>query len=279
MSLFASIKSQNTSDSLRIGVCFSGGGALGFAHIGAIQALNDYGIFPDEISGASMGSIVGSMVASGYTPAQILAIIQQEKMYKTTKILNIISAPLWRKSGISNHNALRKVLREHVPSNSFEGLKMPLYISVTNLLTGNYEIISSGDSLDLWVAASASIPGIFENIKIRDNYYCDGGLLNNMPVQPLTENCNLIIGIDVVPYLPKEDELNNTLNAFLFAIRLAEHNNAKAGRALCDHIIDIPAISTFHEFSFAHYDLIYQYGYDAVEEYIKIHPELDLKNK
>jgi NTE family protein len=265
---------------VRIGLCLSGGGALGFAHIGAIKALEEHGIIADEVSGASMGAIVACFYAAGYTPEQLLEIIRSEKMYKTTKILTYIPRALTKKSGLSTHDALRKVLREHVPGNSFEGLQKPFYLSVTNLRTGEYETISSGDSLDAWVAASASIPAVFESIHINGNMYIDGGVLNNMPAQPLAENCNFIIGINVIPYLPLDNYFDNTLDVLALTIRMTENQNSAPGKALCNHIIDVQAITKFNEFSFGSYDLIYQYGYDAVEKYISEHPEiLDFKNK
>jgi len=62
------------SDSLKrpkIGLVLSGGGAKGLAHIGVLKALEKYGIKPDFIGGTSMGAIVGSMYASGYSADQI----------------------------------------------------------------------------------------------------------------------------------------------------------------------------------------------------------------
>ena len=55
-----------------IGLVLSGGGARGFAHLGLIQALNDSGIFPDIISGTSAGALAGVLYADGYTPKEIL---------------------------------------------------------------------------------------------------------------------------------------------------------------------------------------------------------------
>lgn len=269
-------KAQN-NDNLRIGLCLSGGGALGFAHIGAIKALEEHGIIPDEISGASMGAIIGCFYAAGYTPEQLLDIIVSKKMYKSSTIFSYISGSLTKKTGLSTHNVLRTVLREHVPGDSFAGLRKPFHLSVSNLFTGKCEIISEGDSLDAWVAASASIPAVFESIIINGNTYIDGGVLNNMPAQPLAKNCNFIIGINVTPYLPSENY--GTLDVLNLAIRMAQNQNSEEGKALCNHVIDVSAITKYNEFSFQNYDLIYQYGYDAVEEYIKEHPEIDFISK
>jgi len=54
--------------SYSVGIVLSGGGVRGFAHIGALKALNERGIFPQVISGVSAGAIIGSLYADGYTP-------------------------------------------------------------------------------------------------------------------------------------------------------------------------------------------------------------------
>ena len=58
-----------------LGLCLSGGGALGFAHIGVIQALEDNGIYPTHIIGSSMGAIIGTFYAAGYSPKDLLQLI------------------------------------------------------------------------------------------------------------------------------------------------------------------------------------------------------------
>ena len=59
----------------KIGLVLSGGGARGFAHLGVIQALNEAGIYPDVISGTSAGALAGVLYADGYTPKEILKIM------------------------------------------------------------------------------------------------------------------------------------------------------------------------------------------------------------
>ena len=63
---FSSTRNEST------GLCLSGGGALGFAHIGVLQSLEDHGIYPDYIAGTSMGAIIGTFYAAGFTPQEML---------------------------------------------------------------------------------------------------------------------------------------------------------------------------------------------------------------
>lgn len=254
-----------------IGLCLSGGGALGFAHIGVLQALEDHDVFPTQIAGSSMGAIVGTLYAAGYTPKEMLQLIKDDKLYKITKLMTF--HPTFLKSGISTHEMLQSLIRELIPHNSFEQLKRKMHICVVNLNTAEWEIVNSGNELDKWVAASASIPGIFEAVKKESVFYVDGGLLNNLPSQPLKENCSTLIGVDVIPHKVPE-KLSKPIETLVFAVRAMQHQNARQGRDLCDFLIEPQAILEFHEFSFDSYQAIYQAGYSAVTKYVLENPEM-----
>ena len=260
-----------TSRNDSLGLCLSGGGALGFAHIGVIQALEENGIYPTHIVGSSMGAIVGALYAAGYSPIDMLQMIREDKLYKVTKLLTFSASFL--KSGLSTHNLLQNLIREMIPHNSFEKLKKKLYICIVNLNSGEWEIIDSGNELDKWVSASASIPGVFETIKEGETHYVDGGLLNNMPAQGISEICKTIIGVDVIP-LKVPAELSKPIDTLAYAIRAMQHQNSKEGRSLCRFIIEPKAIEEYHEFSFDAYEVIYRYGYDAAAKFIEENPEI-----
>lgn len=254
-----------------LGICLSGGGALGFAHIGVLQSLEDHGIYPSHVVGSSMGAIVGALYAAGYSPADMLQMIKDDKLYKITKLMTF--RPGFLKSGLSTHAMLRTLMCDLIPHNSFELLKKKLHICVVNLNTAEWVIVDSGNELDKWVAASASIPGIFETVKDDEVHYVDGGLLNNMPAQGIEELCQVIIGVDVIPHkIPAE--LNKPIDTLVSSVRAMQHQNSKPGRDLCKFIIEPDAISKYHEFSFDSYKAIYQYGYKAANKYITENPEI-----
>lgn len=254
-----------------VGLCLSGGGALGLAHIGVIQSLEDHGIFPTVIAGASMGAIIGTLYAAGLSPADMLELIKNDKLYKVTKLMTF--RPAFLKSGLSNHNTLRALIKELIPHNSFEQLNKRLNICVVNLNRAECEFIDAGNELDKWIAASASIPGLFETLINDGTYYVDGGLLNNMPSQGIADLCSTLIGVDVIPHiLPVE--LKGPIDNLAFSVRAMQHQNSKSGRELCDYLIEPKAIEKYHEFSFDAYQEIYQYGYDATTKCIVNHPEM-----
>ena len=114
-----------------LGLCLSGGGALGFAHIGVLKSLEEHGIFPTHIVGSSMGCIIGTLYAAGFSPDDMLLMIKEDKLYKITKLMTF--RPSFLKSGLSSHNILQSLIRELIPHNSFENLKEKLHICVVNL--------------------------------------------------------------------------------------------------------------------------------------------------
>ena len=260
-----------TTKKQKIGLALSGGGALGFAHIGALQALEEHGVKPDFISGSSMGAIIGAIYCAGYSPAKIMRIIQAEKLYKLDKLM---SPNLnFKQKGLSSHATLRATLKELIPHDCFDSLEIPFAVCVTNITSGIYEYYYSGKGIVEYVVASASIPGVFDPVVIKNTTYVDGGVLNNLPAEILHQKgCDYIIGVDVLPFLPIEKK--TIIDITLWSIRLMQHSNTQNGIKYCNWLIESNAIEKYNELEFDKYKEIYQYGYKAMTEYIHSHPEM-----
>lgn len=254
-----------------LGLCLSGGGAIGFAHIGVLQALLENNIQPEVISGTSMGAIVGTMYAAGLTPQEMMNVIKEDKLYLVSKLMHF-KPSFWR-SGFSTHGTVRALIKELIPHNSFEKLPKKLMVCVTNMNTMQWEIKQKGRNLCSWVSASASIPGVFEAYVKDGVYYLDGGILNNLPAQPLKPLCRAVIGVDVLPFMPP-GEMKRPMDAIQCTLRGMEHVNSLEGRALCDHLIEPKVAARYHEFRFDAYEKIYKIGYKEAKDYIKSHPEM-----
>lgn len=264
------VKEKNSAQK-KLGLALSGGGALGFAHIGAIQALEEHGIKPDYISGSSMGAIIGVIYCAGYTPTEIMKVIKDEKLYKLEKLMSPkISL---KRQGLSSHATLRTTLQEMLPHDCFDSLEIPFAVCVTNITSGIYEYYYSGKGIVEYVVASASIPGVFDPVVIKNTTYVDGGVLNNLPAEILHQKgCDYIIGVDVLPFLPIEKK--TIIDITLWSIRLMQHSNTQNGIKYCNWLIESNAIEKYNEFEFDKYKEIYQYGYKAMTEYIHSHPEM-----
>ncbi len=253
----------------RIGLCLSGGSALGFAHIGVLQALEDLHIYPDEISGSSMGSLIGTLYAIGYKPKEMLELIKEEKLFKITKLMNF--KPKFWEAGFVSHSLIRNLITELYPNNNSKDLKIPMNICVSNITTARSEIIKETDDIGLVVAASCSIPGIFNSVRMNENNYVDGGLLNNFPTQPLKESCDIIIGSDVIPHVSNKGELSSR-EVIRTSMKVLIHHNSQEGRELCDYLIEPKAIEKYNVFSYDAYKEIYDYGYRCVTQLVSKYP-------
>jgi NTE family protein len=186
----------------KIGLVLSGGGARGFAHIGVLKALNEAGIFPEIISGTSAGALVGVLYADGFSPDDIM------------KILNAINRinyirPTVPKLGLLQISGMVRILRDTLRARTFEELKIPLFVTATNLNYGRIEYFSSGELLQP-VIASASIPVLFRPVLMNNCHYVDGGVLDNLPIKPVENICGFLIGSFVNP-TGYEEKINNLI--------------------------------------------------------------------
>ncbi|MFB2117594.1 patatin-like phospholipase family protein [Parapedobacter sp. 2B3] len=173
----------------KVGLVLSGGGLRGIGHLGAIKALEEHGYRPSIISGTSMGAIIGAFYAAGYTVEEMLQIIKENNLFPTTSFR-------LRTSGFVDNRFLSRLIQKHIPRNTFESLKIPLYVSATNFLSGETAYFHSG-TLDEALLASSSVPLMFSAIKHEKAVYYDGGILDNLPVEPLLGQCKFMIGVHV----------------------------------------------------------------------------------
>ena len=185
------------------GLVLSGGGARGYAHLGFIKALNEEGIFPDIISGTSAGAIVGSLYADGYTPDEILEFLS------TGNRLDFMRPTLPRE-GLLQITGFIKLLKEYLRAATFEDLKIPLYVTATDINNGKAVYFSEGNLIEA-LSASMSIPVLFQPVTIGNIQFVDGGVTDNLPVFPLEDKCSRLIGsfVNPVGYVEKLTGLIN----------------------------------------------------------------------
>ena len=175
----------------KIGLVLSGGGARGFAHLGVLQALNEAKIYPDVISGTSAGALAGVLYCDGYTPKEIL------KLTNTGGLLNYMRPTLPR-YGLLQISGIIKILENHLRARTFEELKIPLFVAVTDLNHGEIVYFSKGELLNP-IIASSSIPVLFKPVVINNIHYVDGGVMDNLPIKPIEKLCRFFIGSFVNP--------------------------------------------------------------------------------
>jgi NTE family protein len=246
------------STSPKIGLALSGGAARGIAHVGALQALQELNVPIHAIAGTSMGAIVGAFFAAGIPPQDMLDILRKDKRFAERFQFRLISG------GLLNMSFLRDLLEEHIDRPTFEALDLPLHVAASNLNTGETHYFSEGP-LYAAVAASAAIPVLFAPQIIDDQAFVDGGLTNNLPVDPLRENCDLLIGVHV----NYQEDLHEISGMGAIASRcfsMAIYQTVRERRTQCDLLIEPPETREFGLFDFDEVDALYDTGYRAVRE-------------
>jgi NTE family protein len=219
-----------------IGLVLSGGGARGFAHLGFIQALNDSGIFPEIISGTSAGALVGVLYADGHTPREILHLMNVGSRLDFMR-------PAVPREGLLQINGIAKILKNNLRASTFEELKIPLYVTATDLNNGKAEYFCKGDLINA-VIASASIPVLFQPVLINNIHYVDGGVLDNLPLRPIESKCRKLIGsfVNPVGYVEKLSGLINIAER-TFMISMSKEIIEKARKF--DLLIAPPELENF----------------------------------
>jgi len=235
-----------------IGIALSGGGARGISHLGVLKALEENGIKPTIVSGTSAGAIIGGFYSAGFSPDEILAILIKTNIFAIFK-------PAFSWNGLLSMNNLLSILKDHLPD-SFETLNNPLIVAATNIESGKIKYFQQGD-LHQVVLASCCIPVIFNPIQIEKVKYVDGGILNNLPVEPLVNSSYKVLAIGCNPIIDKHN-FKSFKEVLERSSLLAINENTLKSRALAHLFIEPPELAKFSGFSLSKAKEIFETGYE-----------------
>ena len=236
-----SMTAQNTNGKdLKIGLVLSGGGAKGMAHIGALKVIEEAGIEIDYIGGTSMGAIVGSLYAAGYSA------IELDSIFRTTNFTNLIednlprnaktfyekedseryaitlpfnkfkvSVPSAYSGGQNVYNELVRLLYPVKDIIQFDSLPIPFLCIATNVETGEEVLLDNG-YLPEAVMASGALPSLFAPANIDGKVLIDGGVVNNYPIEEVKKmGADIIVGVDVQHGLRDREGLSSATEILL----------------------------------------------------------------
>lgn len=246
----------------KVGIALSGGGSRGFAHLGVLKALEERGIMIDVISGTSAGSIVGALLASGMTVDDIYVLMKTKKFTDYAKIAIF-------KDGFMSLESLKKNLIHVLNETTFDQLSKSLYIAVSNINSGEVEYLHEGSVVDA-VIASSSIPILFEPFPMNHQTYVDGGLLDNLPIVPLLNTCDLIVAVNVMP-VKKLETVDGIRDVALRIFEVGIGHVHPELKARCDLYVEPKGIEKFHILDPQSAEQLFELGYQMT----KNHPDLD----
>lgn len=233
-------QNQDTDNDIKVGLVLSGGGAKGLAHIGVLKVIDSLGIRVDYVAGTSMGAIIGSLYASGYSGKQIDTIFrdvdfdkiindnlpraaktfyERDNSEKYAVTLPFDKFKLKLPSALSrgqNTLSLLSKLTLHVSDiEDFSKLPIPFFCIATNVETGQAVVLDKG-SLAQSIVASGAFPSLFQPVVIDNQILIDGGVVNNYPIDELkAKGMDVIIGVDVQDDLATREELRSAPDIIL----------------------------------------------------------------
>jgi NTE family protein len=240
----------------KTGLVLSGGGTRGFAHLGVIAALNEREIYPEVISGASAGAIVGAFIAGQKSPEEVMKIFKKGWFFQYTKL----NLPV---NGLLKLDGLREIIEKEVEYKNIEDLPVPFYVAVANMNKGAAEYKNSG-TLGKTVLASSSIPVLFAPVEIDGQFYVDGGLMDNIPIEPIKNDCEQIIVVNIAPLNPRE-KFKNLIQIASRTFYMSVNANMNLVHKYATVFIEPEGIDQYDILSRSHADELFELGYNSVK--------------
>ncbi|MDY0076285.1 MAG: patatin-like phospholipase family protein [Bacteroidales bacterium] len=227
-------QADSTQKRPKLGLVLSGGGAKGFAHIGAIKVFEEAGLKFDYVGGTSMGSIIGGLYALGYDSDEMMRIIRNqnwshllsdriprryipiEEKYNADRFVTTFpfrKRKIQLRQGLYSGEMIDLLLAHYTSQaylyDNFGDLPLPFLCIGTNLEDGSSVILDKG-ILHQAMRASMSIPSYFTPINIDGTVLVDGGVVNNYPVQEVRDmGADIIVGVDVQAGLHHREQLTS----------------------------------------------------------------------
>ncbi len=237
-----------------IGLCLGGGGARGYAHLGALKAFEEYGIKFDMVAGCSVGSCVGAFICADMKFKEIYDIAKnlQAKDIKRNKI----------KFMPSTTEGLQELISNNVEYKMIEELPKKLFVVSVDAKTGKEVVFDNGD-LPKAVAGSCAVPGVFYPVEYNDMILIDGGVINNIPADVLIKRgCDVVITIDVNSTRGGGTSSDKFYDVFLASIGIMMKNNSNQGYTYSDIVIK-PDMKRFKSTKLDGYEAMVEEGYNA----------------
>ncbi len=274
LSPFFNLIAQDSIRHYKIGLVLSGGGAKGFAHVGALKVIEEAGIPISYITGTSIGSIVGGLYAMGYNASTLETIIgrqnwetllnnepkrafipaitreeQSRYLISLPVKANKVSIPEGVLTGQKVMELFTYLSYGYHDHSDFSQLPIPFKCIAADISTGQEVILDRG-YLPKAMRASMSVPAVFAACEIDYRMLVDGGIINNFPVDRCREmGADIIIGIDIGDDLMTKEKIQTLPDMISQLTLLMGFERSKRNSKNVDILIR-PDISGFSASSF-----------------------------
>jgi NTE family protein len=189
-----------------LAIALGGGGARGIAHIAVLEVLDDLGVTPTAIAGASVGAMIGAAYAAGMSGRDIrrhviaLAhnrseVLRRLLAARAGNFASLFSGGFGSATQVDGEKFCAQFLPDTMPKD-FSELRIPLIVIASDLYRREQVAISSGP-LRCAVAASMALPTLVRPITIDERILVDGGATNPLPFDQLRGRADVIVAVDI----------------------------------------------------------------------------------
>ena len=238
-----------------LGIAFSGGGAKAAAHCGALQALKEYGIQPDVVSGTSAGALVATLYAAGLTPKEMIETFRGLNFFKD------IVTPKVPKGGLFDSRPLSELLQNKLPYSRLEELPIPTFIVASDIEHGVPKVFTKGEIAPR-VVASCSIPVIFQPKNINGIHYVDGGAFQNLPVSAIRQKCEKVIALNLNHLEEEKAYKDNLISVAYRSFLMMMVSNVAVDLAQADLFIELDTYGCM-EYDMSKIEELFFRGYES----------------
>jgi NTE family protein len=189
-----------------LALALGGGGARGLGHIAVLEVLDDMGVTPTAIAGASVGAMIGAAYAAGMSGRDIrrhvmtLAhnrsdVLRRLVAARAGSFASLFSGGFGSATQVDGEKFCAQFLPDSMPED-FSALRIPLIVIASDLYRRQQVTLTSGP-LRKAVAASMALPTLVRPIAIDDRVLVDGGATNPLPFDQLRDRADVIVAVDV----------------------------------------------------------------------------------
>lgn len=275
----------------KIGLVLEGGSALGLAHIGVVQWLEEHRIPINYVAGTSMGGLIGGLYATGNSPTEIRRMVdsidwdivlrgeipfsdlsfrrkEDAEDFPNGLEFGIKGGGIRFPSGFnSGHQVgliLDRIALPYSEVKSFNALPIPFACIGTDLVNKKPHVFREG-SLSLALRSTMSLPGIFTPVRANDTVYVDGGLLDNLPVDVAKKmGADIAVAVHLAPKPMAANEPISSLGVLGRSISVVVAANELRSIEMADILISVP-LENYTSADYKKAPEIIKLGYEAAE--------------